>query len=130
MFGKKSLRGMRIAALTADGVEQVELTVPVRALRKAGATVDVVALRPGRLLAMNHHEPGSRFRVDVPISEADPAAYDGLFLPGGLLGPDALRQSQDARRFVQGMDAAGKPIAAICHGAWLLSSAGLAGGRV
>src|SRR5687768_14340031 len=116
MFGKKNLRGLRIAALTADGVEQIELTVPRKALRRAGATVDVVSLRAGRLRAVNHQEPGSRFRVDATLDEVEASAYDGLLIPGGLKGPDTLRQSAAARRFVQAFDDAGKPIAAICHG--------------
>jgi len=131
MFGtKKTLRGLRIAALTADGVEGIELTVPRDALRRAGATVDVVSLRAGRLQAMNHDKPGGKFRVDATLDQVDAGDYDGLLIPGGLAGPDTLRQSEAARAFVRGFDYAGKPIAAICHGPWLLTSAGIAGSRV
>jgi protease I len=124
-----SLAGRRIAVLAADGFEKVELTVPARALRRAGAKVDVVSLRRGSIRGVNLHEPAGRVRVDRTLAEADPADYDGLLLPGGLIGPDLLRQSAEARAFVRAFDDAGKPIASLCHGPWLLASAGLVAGR-
>ncbi|KYF49030.1 permease, partial [Sorangium cellulosum] len=129
MKERKKLAGKRIAALVADGFEQIELTVPMKALRAAGATVDVVSLRHGKIRGMNLHEPGARVRVDRTLGEADPAEYDGLLLPGGFINPDLLRQSEEARRFVRAFDDLRKPIATICHGPWVLASAELVSGR-
>jgi len=127
---KGTLKGRRIAVLAADGFEKVELTVPVAALRIAGAEVDVISLRHGRIRGVNLHEPASRVRVDKTIEEAEPANYDGLLIPGGFISPDLLRQSAKARAFVQAFDRDRKPIASLCHGPWVLSSAGCLKGRV
>ena len=123
------LEKRRIAALAADGFEQVELVIPVRALKRAGAKVDVVSLRHGRIRGVNLHLPASRVGVDKTISEADPGDYDGLLLPGGFINPDLLRQSAPAREFVRAFAASDKPIATLCHGPWVLASAGLLEGR-
>ncbi|WP_437779899.1 type 1 glutamine amidotransferase domain-containing protein [Sorangium sp. So ce1097] len=129
MKERKKLAGKRIAALVADGFEQIELTAPMKALRAAGAEVDVVSLRHGKIRGMNLHEPGSRVRVDRTVAEADPADYDGLLLPGGFISPDLLRQSEEARQFVRDFDTLRKPIATLCHGPWVLASAELLSGR-
>jgi protease I len=129
MLGARRLAGRRIAVLVADGFEKIELTVPVAALRLAGATVDVVSLRHGRIRGVNLHEPASRVRVTKTVEEADHADYDALFVPGGFINPDLLRQSAAARAFVRAFDAARKPIATLCHGPWVLASAGLLRGR-
>src|SRR4051812_4509860 len=123
------LKGRRIAALAADGFEKVELVVPMKALRAAGARVDVISLRRGHIRGVNLHEPASRVRVDKTIAETNPDDYDGLLLPGGFINPDLLRQSTEARDFVRAFDWAGKPIASLCHGPWVLASAGLLQGR-
>lgn len=123
------LKGRRIAALAADGFEKVELVVPMKALRAAGADVDVISLRHGSIRGVNLHEPASRVHVDRTIGEANPDDYDGLLLPGGFINPDLLRQSAEAREFVSAFDRAGKPIASLCHGPWVLASAGLLQGR-
>jgi protease I len=115
--------------LAADGFEKVELTIPVKALRAAGAEVDIVSLRNGRIRGVNLHEPASRVKVSKTIEEANPSDYDGLLVPGGFINPDLLRQSAKAREFVRAFDAAGKPIASLCHGPWVLASAGLLKGR-
>lgn len=125
----RELRGRRIAVLVTDGFEQVELTVPVRALRAAGAEVEIVSLRRGRLRGMNLHEPAGRVRVSRTLEEASPEHYDGLLIPGGFINPDLLRQSAAAREFTRAFDASGKPIATLCHGPWLLASAGRVEGR-
>ena len=125
----KRLKGRRIAALAADGFEKVELTIPRHALRLAGAKVDVISLRHGRIRGVNLHEPASRVTVTKTVREADPAAYDGLLLPGGFINPDLLRQSAEARQFVRAFASANKPIATLCHGPWVLASAGLLQGR-
>ena len=125
----KELEGRRLAVLAADGFELVELVVPVKALRAAGATVEVVSLRKGRILGMNLHQPAGRVRVTRTLDEAQAREYDGLLIPGGFINPDLLRQSERARAFVRAFDEASKPIATLCHGPWLLASSGLLKGR-
>ena len=125
----RALKNQRIAVLAADGFEKVELTIPVAALKAAGAEVDIVSLRRGRIRGVNLHEPASRVRVTRTIDEASPGRYDALLVPGGFINPDLLRQSAAARDFVKAFDAAGKPIATLCHGPWVLASAGLLAGR-
>ena len=126
---RRPLKGRKIAALAADGFEKVELVIPLRALKRAGAKVDVVSLRHGRIRGVNLHMPAGRVGVDKTISEADPGDYDGLLLPGGFINPDLLRQSAQAREFVRAFAASDKPIATLCHGPWVLASAGLLTGR-
>jgi protease I len=129
MSKARELKGRRIAALVADGFEKVELTVPMKALKAAGAEVDIVSLRDGSIRGVNLHEPAGRVRVTKTVREASPADYDGLLIPGGFINPDLLRQSEPAREFVQAFDGAKKPIATLCHGPWVLASAGLLKGR-
>ena len=123
MSQARRLSGRKSAALAADGLEKVELIVPLRALQLAGAKVDVVSLRRGRIRGVNLHMPASRVGVDKVVTDTEPAAYDGLLLPGGFINPDLLRQSAAARDFVRAFDHAGKPIATLCHGPWVLASA-------
>lgn len=123
------LKGKHVAVLAADGFEKVELTVPVTALRAAGANVDIISLRPGRIRGVNLHEPASRVSVDHTLADVSVGDYHALLIPGGFINPDLLRQSAQAREFVRQFDAAGKPIATLCHGPWLLASAGLTQGR-
>jgi len=125
----RRLLGRRVAVLAADGFEKVELTVPIAALRAACADVEIVSLRHGRIRGVNLHEPAARVAVDRSLADVDARDYDALFVPGGFIGPDLLRQSQAARAFASAFDAARKPIAALGHGAWLLASAGVASGR-
>jgi deglycase len=125
----RKLEGRRVAVLAADGFEKVELAVPVAALRAAGAEVEIVSLRPGRIRGMNLHEPAARVLVDRTLAEASPDAYEALLIPGGLFSLDLLRQSEAARQFVRRFDAAKKPIATLCHGSGLLASARLTQGR-
>jgi protease I len=119
------LTGLRVAVLAADGAEQVEITSPVDALEDHGADVEIVSVRPGRLRTVNFLYPGKKVRVHRTLRTADAEDYDALLLPGGLISPDTLRQNEQALDFVRGFDRAGKPIAVICHGPWLLVSAGL-----
>ncbi len=128
-MARKELAGLRVAALVADGFEQVELTGPRKALERAGALVDIVSLRPGKIRGVNALYPGKKIEVDHLVQQANPDEYDALLLPGGLMNPDLLRQSEDARAFVRAFDEADKPIAVICHGPWLLASADLVRGR-
>ncbi|MDQ4132059.1 MAG: type 1 glutamine amidotransferase [Actinomycetota bacterium] len=125
----KTLKGRTVAVLAADGFEKVELTTPVRALRRAGATVEIVSIAGGRIRGLNMHEPAKRVGVDRVLAEANAARYDALVIPGGFISPDLLRQSAEARAFVRDFDQARKPIATLCHGPWLLASAGLLRGR-
>lgn len=129
MAVEHQLKNKRIAVLAADGFEKVELTVPVTALRAAGADVDIISLRPGRIRGVNLHEPASRVKVDHTLPDVSVDDYDALLIPGGFINPDLLRQSAPAREFVRRFDASGKPIATLCHGPWLLASAGLTSGR-
>lgn len=123
------LSGLRVAVLAADGVEQVELTSPREKLEDHGAEVEVISLRPGSIQAMNMLVPGKKIHVDRTVFTANPDDYDALLLPGGFIGPDFLRQSERALDFIRRFDREGKPIAVICHGPWLLVSAGLVRGR-
>ena len=129
MTGRKKLMGQRIAVLAADGFEKVELTAPVAALRAAGAEVDIVSLRSGKIRGMNLHMPAELIPVDFTIDEVSARDYDGLLIPGGFINPDALRQSSEVRDFVRAFDLMGKPIATLCHGPWVLASSGLLSGR-
>jgi protease I len=126
---EQRLKGRRIAVLAADGFEKAELSIPLRMMQVAGADVDIVSLRRGRIRGVNLHEPASRIHVDRTVQEASSADYDALFIPGGFINPDLLRQSADAREFVRAFAAANKPIATLCHGPWVLASAGLLGQR-
>ena len=129
MITQQRLKGRRVAVLAADGFEKVELSIPMNALRLQGAKTDVVSLRHGRIRGVNLHEPASRVHVKKTVQEANPNDYDALLIPGGFLNPDLLRQSADAREFVRSFDEAGKPIATLCHGPWVLASAGLMSDR-
>ncbi len=129
MLFERKLKGRRIAVLAADGFEKVELAVPVAALRAEGAEVDIVSLRRGRIRGVNLHEPATRVGVDKTIADASVGDYDALFIPGGFINPDLLRQSAAVRQFVRDFNASGKPIATLCHGPWVLASAGLTDGR-
>ena len=129
MSSKHTLKGRRIAVLAADGFEKVELTVPLRALRTAGARVEVVSLRPGRIRGLNLNLPATRVRVDRTVEQADHGEYDGLLVPGGFINPDLLRQSAPARELVREFVQSGKPVVTLCHGPWVLASAGVLQGR-
>ncbi|WP_420475759.1 type 1 glutamine amidotransferase domain-containing protein [Noviherbaspirillum sp. ST9] len=129
MFERTSLNGRRVAVLAADGFEKIELTLPLKALEAKGAEVDIISLRPGSIRGVNLHEPASRIKVSKTLDEASPSDYDALLIPGGFMSPDLLRQSAAARDFVRAFDAARKPIASLCHGPWVMASAGLAKGR-
>lgn len=129
MSSRPSLEGRRIAALAADGFEKVELTMPLRALRAAGAKVDVVSLRRGRIRGLNLNLPAKRVRVDRTVDEVGAGDYDGLLIPGGFINPDLLRQSAPARGLVREFVQSGKPVVTLCHGPWVLASAGVLPGR-
>jgi protease I len=127
------LAGKRVAILATDGVEEVELTKPRKALEEAGAHVDIVSpedhIHAGEIRAWNHTDWGKRICVNVKLTKADAASYDALHLPGGVMNPDYLRQNPDAIDFVKHFFKAGKPVSAICHAAWTLIEAGVVKGR-
>ena len=126
----QQLDDMKIAILVDDLFEQAELDEPKKALEAAGATVHIVSPKGPTVTGMKHHDQGDSFAVDVQLDQARPEDYDGLVLPGGVVNSDSLRMVEAARAFAQQVDKAGKPIAVVCHGAWLLISADLASGRV
>ncbi len=123
------LQGKRVAILAADGVEQVELTEPRKALEEAGAQVDLISLQPGEIQGVNHMDKGDSFPVDRVVSEAGAEEYDGLVLPGGVANPDNLRMDVNAVAFVREFFEQGKPVGSICHGPWTLVEAGVVSGR-
>jgi protease I len=129
MNGRRKLQGQKIAVLVADGFEQVELSVPVGALKLAGAEVDIISLHGGSVRGVNLDVPAGTVRVTKTLHGVRARDYDGLFVPGGFINPDLLRQSAEARDLIRDFDIQGKPIATICHGPWLLASSGLARGR-
>lgn len=124
-----TLNGMNIAILVTDGFEQVEFTDPRTALEQQGASAKVISAKRGKVQGFHHDVKADQFDVDLTFSEADPKDFDGVLLPGGVMNGDQIRIIPEAQRFVQQMDDDGKPIAAICHGAWLLVSAKLVDGR-
>jgi protease I len=120
---------IRVAVLAVDGYEEVEVTLPVAALKRAGADVRIISLRPGRIRGMNFIWPGRTLPVDDIVADVRVADYGALLLPGGFISPDLMRQSEKVRALVRGFEQAGRPIAAICHGAEILISADLVRGR-
>jgi protease I len=123
MAGKIS--GKKVAILVADGFEQSEMTEPRQALEDAGAGTDLVSPNAKTVKGWEHTDWGDEFEVDVPLDEADPADYDALLLPGGVMNPDKLRLNAKAVQFVASFFESGKPVGAICHGPWLLVEAGV-----
>ena len=123
------LNGMRVAILVSDGFEQVEMTEPRKALDEAGAKTEIVSPMHGEVQGWNHHEKGGKFHVDVELNSADPHKYDALLLPGGVINPDHLRTIPLAVQFVKTFIDEQKPVAAICHGPWMLVEADLVRGR-
>ena len=123
------LQGRKIAILATDGVEQVELTEPRKALEQAGAMVHLVSPKGGSIQGMNHHEKGDMLPVDRELSQVTPSDYEALLLPGGVANPDALRQDAAAVSFVRAFFDSDKPVAAICHAPWLLVEADVVRGR-
>jgi protease I len=126
---KKKLDGLKVAIVVTTDFEQPELTEPKKALEEAGASTTIVSPEKGRIRGFHHDKPGDMFDVDMTLDKADPDDFDAVLIPGGALNVDALRMSRKAREFVKRMDETDKPIAVICHGPWLLASAGLTTGR-
>jgi deglycase len=124
------LRGKKIAFLMAnEGVEQVELTEPLKAMRDAGAETELIAPEAGEIQAFNHLDKGDTFTAGRSSSGASADDYDGIVLPGGVANPDRLRTDEAAVRLIRDFFEAGKPVAAICHAPWTLVEAGVVKGR-
>ncbi|MBD1394331.1 type 1 glutamine amidotransferase domain-containing protein [Mucilaginibacter glaciei] len=124
-----NLSNRKVALLTEEGFEQVELTSPKAALEAAGATVHVISPKSGKIKAWDKTDWGIEIDVDKQLSEVSPDDYDALVLPGGVLNPDKLRQNKDAVAFVSAFLDEGKPVAAICHGPQMLIETGMISGR-
>ena len=126
----RPLEGRTVAILATDGVEQVELVQPRRAVENAGARTVLVSLRPGTIQAMNHDtDAADTFEVDRVVSNVSADDFDALVLPGGTTNPDHLRMDQGAVGFVRDIVTAGKPVGVICHGPWTLVEADVVRGR-
>lgn len=125
----QALQGLRVAILATDGVEQSELAEPRKALDQAGAKTILLSPKSGKIQGMQHHDKDREFDVDGTLDEAKPNDFDAVLLPGGALNADALRIEQKAQELIRGADRDAKPIAVICHGPWLLVSAGLVQGH-
>jgi protease I len=125
----QNLNGIRVAILATDGFEQSELFDPRRALDQAGASTEVVSLKSGEIKGWNHKDWGQTIAVDKTVESVDAKNFDALLLPGGVMNPDNLRMDAKAVAFVKAFFAAKKPVAAICHGPWMVIEAGAAKGR-
>ena len=123
------VKGLKVAVLATDGVEQVELTEPVKALKQAGANVSVISPKSGEIQGMNHEDKGDKLKVDQTLDQAGPDQFDALVLPGGVANPDHLRTNEKAVAFVRHFVEREKPIAAICHGPWTLIEANAVRGK-
>jgi protease I len=123
------LKGKKIAILATDGFEQVELTEPRKALEEAGAATVLIAPKPGEIRGWKTKQWGDSVKVDKTLENANPNDYDALVLPGGVMNPDHLRMDPSAVNFVRQFVSGGKPIAAICHGPWMLLEAGAVSGK-
>ncbi|PYO08504.1 MAG: protease [Gemmatimonadetes bacterium] len=129
MAAEKQLLGKRVAILATDGVERVELLEPRKALDEAGARTVVVSPKTGKIKGWEHGQWGDDILVDQSLDSVRADDFDALLLPGGVMNPDRLRQSENAVQFVRSFFDAGKPVAAICHAPWMLVEAVVVAGR-
>jgi protease I len=123
------LQGKKVAFIATEGVEQVELTEPWKAVQDAGAEPELISIEPGEVQAWKHFDKGGSFKVDRTIEEAHVDDYDALVLPGGVANPDQLRTDENVVSFIRQFAMSGKPIGVICHGPWTLIEAGVLKGR-
>jgi len=128
-MAEQKLKGKKVAIIAADMVERVELVEPRKALEKAGATTELLSIKPGTIEAFDHFDKAEKIKVDRLVEEADASEYDALMIPGGVGNPDQLRGDENAVAFVRDFVEAGKPVAAICHAPWVLVEAGVVRGR-
>jgi protease I len=123
------LKGKKVAILAADMFERVELEEPRQALEDAGAETEIVSIHDGEIKGFDHFDPANTVRVDRTIEEVSPDEFDALLIPGGVGNPDQLRGEENVVSFDREFDAAGKPMAVICHGPWVLVESGVVRGR-
>jgi protease I len=123
------LKDLRVAVIATDGFEETELTSPVAALKKAGATVSIVSPKAGSIQAFRHDEKSIQVPVDVELKDFHFHQFDAIVLPGGTLNADSLRVNPDVKKIVREYEETGRPIAAICHAAWILISSGIMAGH-
>ncbi len=123
------MQDKKIALIATDMVEEVELTKPWQAVKDAGGQPELRSIKSGEIQAFNHYDKSNKYKVDKEISSARMDDYDGLVIPGGVGNPDTMRMDQDAVEFVRSFFEAGKPVAVICHGPWMLVEADVARGR-
>ena len=128
-MAEQKLKGKKVAIIAADMVEQVELLEPRKALESAGAKTDLLSIKPGTIQGFNHFDKADEHTVDKLVEEADAGDYDALFIPGGVGNPDQLRADENVVRLTRAFFEQGKPVAAICHGPWVLVEAGVLNGR-
>ena len=128
-MSEQSLQGLRVAIIANNLFEQSELIEPKKALESAGAHVKVISTKPGEIQGVQHDKKDQRIKVDLTLDQASPDDFDALMLPGGAMNADSLRMEKKAQEFARSIDSSGRPIAVICHGPWLLASAGLLKGR-
>jgi protease I len=119
------LQGKHVAIIAADMVEQVELVEPRKALEAAGATTELLSIKPGTIQGFKHFDKADEHKVDKLVEEADASDYDALLIPGGVGNPDQLRADENVVQFTREFFEQGKPVAAICHGPWVLVEAGI-----
>src|SRR3954469_22145952 len=124
-----SLKNKKVAILTENGFEEVELTSPKKALEEAGATVHIVSMQKDKVKAWDHDHWSKELKVDVDLAEASVDNYDALLIPGGVINPDKMRNQREYVSFAQQFMESGKPVAAICHGPQLLIETGMLNGR-
>ena len=123
------LQGKHIAIIATDMVEQVELVEPRKALENAGAKTELLSIKPGKIQGFNHFDKADEHEVDKLVEEADASDYEALLIPGGVGNPDQLRADENVVQFARDFFEEGKPVAAICHGPWVLVEAGVVKGR-
>ncbi len=128
-MAEQNLKGKKVAILVTDGFEQVELTEPRKALDAAGAETSIVSPKKDKVRGWNFTDWGAELKVDVPLAQAKADEFDALLLPGGVMNPDTLRMDHTAVAFASAFFAAGKPVASICHGPWMVIETGAAMGR-
>jgi protease I len=128
-MAEQKLKGKKVAIIAADMVERVELVEPRKALEQAGATTELLSIKPGTIDAFDHFDKAEKIKVDRLVEEADASEYDALMIPGGVGNPDQLRGDENVVSFVRDFFEAGKPVAAICHAPWVLVEAGVVRGR-
>ena len=123
------LNGKKVAFIATEGVEQVELTEPWKAVEQAGGQPELISIEPGKVQAWKHFDKGDKFDVDKTIEEVQPDEYDALVLPGGVANPDQLRTDENVVSFIREFYESGKPIGVICHGPWTMIEADVVRGK-